>query len=102
MCRQKFTRYRQITANALAFLMLAVLLFSSVFVAAEAHHDCPGEDCPVCLNLRMCEEILRTAGSRTAVQAAVIPLLIVLLTSFLFTQNLPQETPVSRKVRLND
>lgn len=32
----------------LTILFVFVLLFSHIFVIAEAEHECSGEDCPVC------------------------------------------------------
>ena len=39
--------------------MLAGMLLSACFIAAEADHDCSGEDCPVCVFLTLCEQNIR-------------------------------------------
>ena len=46
-------------ASALAVLLALVMLFSVVYIALEADHDCCGEDCAVCVQLRTCENLLR-------------------------------------------
>ena len=46
-------------ASALAVLLAFVMLFSVVYIALEADHDCCGEDCAVCVQLRTCENLLR-------------------------------------------
>lgn len=43
----------------LALLLALVMLFSAVYIVLEADHDCGGEDCLVCAQLRACEELLR-------------------------------------------
>src|SRR5574344_2474362 len=45
-----------------AFLLLSVL-FSSLFVAVEADHDCAGQDCPVCLELQVCLGSFQLTGT---------------------------------------
>ena len=54
---------------ALLFAMTLVfaVLFSVVFVVAEANHDCSGEDCPICCQMTVCENTLRAAGFAAAV-----------------------------------
>lgn len=52
------TKPKQLAA-VLALLLALVMLFSAVYIALEADHDCCGEDCFVCAQLRACEELLR-------------------------------------------
>ena len=46
-------------AAMLALLLAFVMLFSVLFLALEADHDCCGEDCAVCAQLQLCEDLLR-------------------------------------------
>jgi hypothetical protein len=42
---------------------LAALVFSAVFIALHADHDCsPGEYCPVCVQLRAAVDLLKFCG----------------------------------------
>ena len=43
----------------LVAVLCAVMLFSALFIALEAHHDCTGEECAICVQLRACAELLR-------------------------------------------
>ena len=46
--------------RALTALLLALVMILSVsFIALNAHHDCSGEDCRICAQIRACEELLR-------------------------------------------
>ncbi len=84
-------------------MMLFVMLFSAIYVAAEAHHECTGEHCHICARVHQCESILRGLGSGlTAPPTAAATLISVLLTAVLFAYALPKATLVSSKVRLND
>ena len=38
------------------------LFTSSVFILHEAHHDCTGEDCPVCRQVALAASVLRCLG----------------------------------------
>lgn len=39
-------------------LILAALLFSALFIAVEADHDCTGAHCSVCEHILVCQTIL--------------------------------------------
>jgi len=46
--------------RALTALLLALVMILSVsFIALNAHHDCSGEDCRICAQLRACRDLLR-------------------------------------------
>ena len=46
--------------RALTALLLALVMILSVsFIALNAHHDCSGEDCRICAQIRACEDLLR-------------------------------------------
>ncbi len=93
----------RIAAGIMGMMLLVIVLFSTFFIAAEADHDCTGEDCPICACMHQCENALRGIGDGTAAQpSAVIPVLFLLFSAALFVAELPQETLVSRKVRLNN
>jgi hypothetical protein len=63
----KFGRMRQRTRRLLAAVGAALLLgfqiFSAVYVAHEADHDCIGEDCPVCALVQQCVDNFQLTGS---------------------------------------
>ncbi|MBR1865352.1 MAG: hypothetical protein IJ801_02475 [Lachnospiraceae bacterium] len=42
---------RRILATAMTVLFLIFVVFAYPFVAEKAHHDCTGENCPVCMEL---------------------------------------------------
>lgn len=91
-----------IVAGALGILLLIVVLFSSFYLAAEAGHDCVGEDCPVCVCIHLCENTLNQIGSGTAVLIAVaISLFAILISATCFAGPCILKTLVSGKVRLN-
>lgn len=50
--------------RAVAFLTVAVfvlvMLFSVVYIAAEADHDCVGSDCRICYQISVCQHTLRS------------------------------------------
>lgn len=52
--------------------VVAVLLFSSIYVAMEADHDCCGEDCPVCAVIMLCEVAVRSIGSAVLPGFAIV------------------------------
>ena len=54
----------------LAAVLAVVMLFSAVYIAVEADHDCFGDDCAICRQISICENLLKSLGLAGA--AAVI------------------------------
>lgn len=46
-------------SSALVLLLVFIMLFSVLFIALEADHDCYGEGCAVCAQIRVCAKLLR-------------------------------------------
>ena len=58
----------------LAAVLAVVMLSSAVYIAVEADHDCSGDDCAICHQIGVCENLLKTlglAGAAAAVTAAL-------------------------------
>ena len=53
---------KRIFAAALAAALVLVVLCSAWFLAADAGHDCSGEDCEVCVFLEECRANIRRTG----------------------------------------
>ena len=88
-------KFRLIT-RLLAAVLAAVMLSSAVYIAVEANHNCSGEDCAICHQLKS----LGLAGAAAVFAAAVryapcsvIPSCAELVRTF---------TLVSLKVKLSD
>ncbi len=47
------------SASALALLVAFIMLFSVLFIVLEADHDCCGEGCAICVQIRVCEDLIR-------------------------------------------
>lgn len=56
-------------AILLAATAASVLILSVAYIAAEANHDCAGDDCPVCVCIEQCLNNLRTLGTASEAQA---------------------------------
>ncbi len=41
-------RKRSFLVLTIAFIFILTVLSSAIFIAEEAHHDCCGDECPVC------------------------------------------------------
>lgn len=58
-------------AAALALLVAFLMLFSVVYIALEADHDCCGEGCAVCAQIQACEDLLRNLMTASVLAAAL-------------------------------
>ena len=93
--------------KSLALVLCAVLLFSmlfsSIFISAEFHHDCTGEDCPICQMIALCENFVDQLGTGLIFLVAAFFFTIVNLYLSLNMVYAPvSATLVRQKVRLNN
>ncbi len=57
----------------LAAVLAVVMLSSAVYIGVEADHDCSGDDCAICRQISICENLLKSlglAGAAAAISAA--------------------------------
>mgnify|MGYP000188915606 CR=1 FL=1 len=63
---------------AMAAMLVFVVLFFSFYIASEASHDCVGEDCPICQQISVCENVLRNISLGAAVTIGTLMLISIL------------------------
>ncbi len=94
---------KRIIALLAAFAVVFVMLFSASFIAENIHHDCAGDDCPICTVMIQCSNHLRSIGTVLTVVAAVAGFLVV---EKELSQNTPEDLSavslISQKVRMNN
>ena len=68
------TKKLRLITGLLAAVLAAVMLSSAVYIAVEANHNCSGEDCAICHQLQVCENLLKSIGlaGAAAVFAAAV------------------------------
>ena len=97
------TKKFRFMVRLLAVVLAVVMLSSAVYIAVKADHDCSGDDCAICRQISICENLLKSlglAGAAAVFAAAVryalcriIPSCAELVRTF---------TLVSLKVKLSD
>lgn len=97
---------RRVFAAVICAVMLLSVFVSSAYVVREAvqHHECTGEDCPICRFIAQVEQVRRGFGM------ALLALLLICLALGARREShapKPMELPafctlVGRKVRLNN
>ena len=98
-------KQRKMTAWAAALLIVVLVSLSSLFIVTHAEHDCKGEDCAVCAELKVCEAAVRSLGKAVAVAAASVFLWKLTESLCLFYRTELLNDPVSLvslKIRLNN
>ena len=66
---------RKKTAISLTILFVFVMLFSHIFIIAEADHECSGEDCPICEIIAIVSDTIKglsLIGSAVVICAALV------------------------------
>ena len=103
MTDRRMVQFHKLAAAMLALLLFVMVFFASCFIAAEAGHDCTGENCPVCACLQLCEQTLEQIGDGIlSLCAVLIPVSCCFALAEVTHPVLLEETPVSFKVRLNN
>ena len=87
----------------MALCLIAVFSLSALFVVSHADHDCTGEDCPICQQIYLCTQTLKTLS--IAVIAATVFFALAALLHITIRQTeavCVPHTPVSLKVKLTN
>ena len=94
---------RRLSAAFICAALIAITLFSALFIVKESRHDCTGEDCPVCVCLHQAEQTLRqiSAGPAEAAGEFAIYFVLVTLSAYL-SLSVPVVSLISQKVRMNN
>ena len=94
---------KKITSIILTIILILIVSFFSFYIATELHHDCCGEDCPICILISQCEHTLKQL-KESLVPFFQLNSLLVFNVVFVFSNifyNL-NNTLVSKKVRMNN
>lgn len=83
-------------------IIFAAVLFSALFIAFETGHDCQGAECPVCVSIQQCGQIIRGLGGAFAAVAVCVAFYALILdSSFTGTPVYTRASLVGLKIRLN-
>ncbi len=95
---------RRICALILFIALSLIISVSFAYIAFEAHHDCCGEDCPICRTIAVNIQVIRILGLALLIAAAILILRRGQTARCRWTRHnrFISGTPVSWKVRLND
>lgn len=94
---------KRTVAIFLAATVLFFILYSALFIAAEADHDCVGENCPICYQLNVCQNMLKNFS------LAVCPAVFAAAFTYILCRSISARTDyaqshtlVSLKVKLSN
>ena len=97
------TDRKQVRALLLCAGFILVLAVSSAFLIHEADHDCCGEDCPICRTIAMTGMLMRVLFViASAWLLFSLPAVLSARRASAGARFILSETPVSRKIRMND
>ena len=95
------TNKRRIISFLMILLIVFVLVSSFWFILHETHHDCSGEDCPVCAMIAVCKNTLKSVfAALTLVLSALAASSAGRSAGASTVLCVRDETPVSLKVKL--
>ena len=67
------TKKFRFMVRLLAVVLAVAMLSSAVYIAVKADHDCSGDDCAICHQIGVCENLLKSlglAGAAATISAA--------------------------------
>lgn len=95
-------KFRFLT-GLLAAVLVVVMLSFAVYIAIEADHDCSGEDCAICHQIGVCENLLKSLGLAGAAAAITAAFTYTMCKAILpCTETIDTLTLVSLKVKLSN
>ena len=97
------TKKKRIISLIVAVAVFFVMLYSALYIAAEANHDCVGENCPICYQISVCENTLKNLSFAVCAVAFAAAFTYTLCRSITACADVtPSYTLVSLKVKLTD
>lgn len=97
------TKKKRIISLVVAVAVFFVMLYSALYIAAEANHDCVGENCPICYQISVCENTLKNLSFAVCAVAFAAAFTYTLCRSITTCADVtPSYTLVSLKVKLTD
>ena len=94
---------KRVRALLLCAGFILVLAVSSAFLIREADHDCCGEDCPVCRTIAMTSMLMRALFAIVSAWLLFsLPAVLTARRASAGARSDTADTPVSRKIRMND
>ena len=88
----------------MAVLFLIFTVYSVFYIAHESHHECSGEECPVCQVIIISVQNIRLLGLALASSVVVIAFKAFERhnSSFIYKSLFKANTLIAQKIRLND
>ena len=85
-------------------LLLLTIFFSMLFISEEmGHHDCTGDDCPVCAVIEICINNVEKCGTVViAVAAAAVVMITFSENNNIYKEAIVFSSLTGNKVRLNN
>ncbi|MCR5252031.1 MAG: hypothetical protein K6E50_15660 [Lachnospiraceae bacterium] len=103
MPNAKKTKLISLISCMISMLLCVLALLSSYYVAMETGHVCEEEECHICACLELCEAVLHQLGTSIPVVVAVLLPFILFLSADVAGKDIfVRQTPVSKKIRLNN
>lgn len=93
---------KQGIARFLTLCFLCTLIFSFLYVAKEASHDCTGEHCPICAQIHVIAQTFGHLSAGREPAFIIVPVFAALKDTLHLQPILFYATPVSQKIRMND
>ncbi len=100
----KLERFKNTFRILISTFLLVFTVYSLFYIAHEAHHECSGEDCPICYVIFTAKQNIKLLALGLAAIAVTRSIKNRLLQNIVvYSKSIPNpNTLVIQKIRLND
>ena len=103
MNRNDQQTYNRIIALIVSISIILVMFFSLFYITSHIDHDCSHDNCPICAEIEMLQNLIRQVGSGIGACLILLCIFIPLIYKIsVYIRNSIAITPISKKVRMNN
>lgn len=102
---EKQRKHERIFAFGLMICLVAVLSLSNLFIVSHAEHDCTGNGCEICYEIKDCIVVVQHMAEALGTGAACLPCIwsfLLCMALICVKEGCLAETLVALKIRLDN
>ena len=95
--------FKQIIALSMCVCVIVISLLSMIFIISHLHHNCLGENCPICEQIKNAESFINQFSMSLGQPVIAAFICAIVYSSLLLIYfSIAHHSPVHLKVRLNN
>lgn len=75
---EKMKNKSRLTAIILSLIIILSILFSVIYITGNINHECSGNNCNVCHNIEICEQVINQIGLSFFYVIKILPVITII------------------------